>query len=416
VTSRRAVLGTAAGVVLATAGCAGGERPTQVAVVWSGQELANFRRVLRGYPHPVEVVSAGDDIDAFLGARHRAGNSPDVAILPRPGLVTQYARRGWLSPLDESVADAYPLKWSAWLRVGGRLYAAWIKAAYKSLIWYQPSIVDSPPQTWDELLALVRELGAKGPAPLAIGAADGWVLSDWFENVLAGQEPAFYDDLASGTASWQDAKVGTALSLLAELWSVPGAFVGGPRRALLTQWEESVIQVTDRRAAMVFEADFVETVAANVHQPGTPPLAWVRFPRLPEGGRPIVVGGDAAVVLRGSARGQQLVSWLTGPSVFASWIRAGGYLSLNDGVPAASYPEPMQQELVDEMQKRKQDVQFDLSDRLTAPFGGADGVGIWKILQDFFQAVTAPGADRPAAVAATLAALDRAARDNGSAR
>jgi ABC-type glycerol-3-phosphate transport system substrate-binding protein len=416
VTSRRAVLGTAAGVVLATAGCAGRERPTQVAVVWSGQELANFRRVLRGYPHPVEVVSAGDDIDAFLGARHRAGTSPDVAMLPRPGLVVQYARRGWLSPLDERVAEAYPLEWSELLRVGGKLYAAWIKAAYKSLIWYQPSIVDTPPQTWDDLLALVRELGAKGPAPLAIGAADGWVLTDWFENVLAGREPALYEDLVSGNGSWQDAKVGAALSLLAELWSTPGAFVGGPRRALLTQWEESVIQVTDRRAAMVFEADFVETVADNFREPGTPPLAAFRFPRLPEGGRPIVVGGDAAVVLHGSARGQQLVSWLTDPSAFDSWIRAGGFLSLNRDVPASSYPTPLQRELVDEMQRRTQDVRFDLSDRLTAPFGGADGVGIWKILQDFFQAVTAPGADRPAAVAATQAALDRAARDNGSAR
>src|SRR2546421_237130 len=118
----------AAAAVLASTGCASSGGPTEVAVVWSGRELDRFRRVLRGYPHAVEVISAGDDIDAFLSARHRAGNSPDVAVLPRPGLVSEYASRGWLSTLDESSAAPFPSQWSDLLRVDGRLYGAWVKA------------------------------------------------------------------------------------------------------------------------------------------------------------------------------------------------------------------------------------------------------------------------------------------------
>ncbi len=414
---RRTLLRAAAGTVLATAGCAGPGRPTQVAVVWSSGELDEFRKVLRGYPHPVDVISAGDDIPAFLTARHRAGTSPDVAIVSRPGLVTDYAARGWLSTLDESLAAPFPAEWSDLLRVDGRLYGAWVKAAYKSLFWYQPSIVDTPPATWDELVSLVRELaGRGGPVPLAIGAADGWVLTDWFENVLAGQAPAgFYDALAEGRAGWRDRPVTDALDRLAEVWSLPGTFLGGAGRALLTQWEESVIQVTSGQAAMVFEADFVRGVAERYREPGRPDLATFRFPGLPGRGHPIVVGGDAAVVMGDSARGADLVGYLTGAAAFDPWIRDGGYLSFNSDVKPSAYPDQLSRDLIGEIQQRAADVRFDLSDRLSTPFGGEDGVGIWQIMQDFFGAVTARGADRAAAVDATTRALERAARQNGQA-
>ena len=102
--TRRAVVtgaaGAAAAAMLGAAGrgCAGPDGRTQVAVVWSGHELALFRRVLRGYPREVEVISVGDDIDALIRARQRAGTSPDVAILPRPGLIRGYGMAGALGP------------------------------------------------------------------------------------------------------------------------------------------------------------------------------------------------------------------------------------------------------------------------------------------------------------------------------
>jgi ABC-type glycerol-3-phosphate transport system substrate-binding protein len=405
----------AAGLPTAAAGCSAADRPTQVAVIWSGQELALFHEVLRGYPGPLEVLSAGDDIDAFLSARHRAGTSPDVAIVSRPGLITDYARRGWLAELPEDLAAPFPAGWRDLLRVDGRLYGAWVKAAFKSLFWYLPSIMDSRPQTWDALVDQVTRIGAAAlsgrgaPAPLAIGAADGWVLTDWFENVLAAVAPAgFYESLARGEPGWTDPAVRDSLDLLAQLWSRPGAFVGGPGRALLTQFEESVIQMTSGRAAMVFEADFVQAVVDQFQESGVPAPQTFRFPVV-AGVLPLVVGGDAAVVLRGSPRGETLLRYLTGAYTFDPWIRAGGYLSPNLGVSTDRYPDGLARDLATEMRDGPL-LRFDLSDRLTGSFGGADGVGMWQILQDFFQAVTATHADAAGAVTDTVRRLDRAAR------
>ncbi|MET8090683.1 extracellular solute-binding protein [Micromonospora sp. NPDC005220] len=391
--SRRTLLRAAAtGAAALAAGCSGGTRSVQVAVVWSTSELDRFREVVAGYPAPVQVVSAGNDIDAFLRARHLAGTSPDVAILPRPGLVTEYAQRGWLSPVRPSADYAVPAGLGELLMTGSQRYGVWVKSAHKSLVWHLPSMLPVRPVTWDALVQLTRELGARarrdgGPAPLAIGAADGWVLTDWFENVLADVAPESYNALARPGANWQDEPVREALDRLAELWSIDGAFVGGGRRALLTQYEESVIQVVHtRRAVMLLGADFTADVVGPFQRGPEAPVTF-RFPGTRSGGGPLIVGGDAAVAFADARGGVELVEWLTRADSFQPWLREGGYLSPNTNVSISSYTDGVGQRLAMEM-RAPGTLRFDLSDQLPGAFTGSDGVGIWRIMQGFFADVT----------------------------
>jgi alpha-glucoside transport system substrate-binding protein len=384
VVSRRFLLAGAVGAATTgwIGGCGRAPRTTQVAVVWSGGELTRFREVLSHYPHPVEVVSVRNDMDAFLSARYRTANQPDVAIFPQIGLIADYARRGWLAEIGPGIAARFARLWNSPLTVDGVLYGAWVKAAHKSLFWYPPgALAGQAPSTWDDFTELVRRLARSGDrAPLAIGAADGWVLTDWFENVLASvADDKEYEALITGGIAW-DRPVRTALSRLAEVWSVPNAFPGGGRRALLTQHEESVLQVfVERRAAMVFEGDFVATVAQRF--PTSLPLVTFRFPPV-AGDQRLLAAGDAAVVFKGSKAGQDLVDWLTGPEKpFRSWSRAGGYLS-----PQLE-PPPQDEGVLSAQLRAATDtgaLRFDLSDQLRGSLGGPDGLGTWKILQDFF--------------------------------
>ncbi|MEU4337777.1 extracellular solute-binding protein [Micromonospora lupini] len=418
--SRRTLLrAAAAGAAATAAGCAGGSRSVQVAVVWSGSELDRFREVVATYPDPVRVVSAGNDIDAFLRARHLAGTSPDVAILSRPGLVTEYAARGWLRPVRPSTEYAVPIGLSDLLLAGGQRYGVWVKAAHKSLIWHLPSMLPEQPTSWDELVSLTRRLGAlarrgAGPAPLAIGAADGWVLTDWFENVLADLAPSAYDALAGPDADWRGRPVRDTLDRLAELWSIDGAFPGGGRRALLTQYEESVIQVVrSRRAVMVFEADFTAEVVGRFRRGPEEPVTF-RFPSAGTGGGALIVGGDVAVVFADARGGVELVEWLTRADAFRPWLRAGGYLSPNTTIALTDYADPVRRQLAREM-RGPDTLHFDLSDQLPGAFTGSDGVGIWRIMQDFFADVT-DGVSAAEAVRRATGQLAAAARDAGGGR
>jgi ABC-type glycerol-3-phosphate transport system substrate-binding protein len=414
--SRRAVLGGAAGgLVSGATGCSRPRRAVQVAVVWSGTELARFRDVVRRYPQPVDVISTRNDIDAFLGTRFRTANQPDVAIIPQIGLITDYARRGWLTPMAPEVTGRFAAPWNDLLTVDGRQYGAWVKAAHKSLVWYSPdTLVQPPPRDWDGFVGLVRRLAAAGgPAPLAIGAADGWVLTDWLENVLVGVATAGeYQGLVEGRVPWDSAPVRTALGLLADVWAIPGAFPDGTARALITQQEESIIQVGERRASMVIEGDFVAAVADKFRPAGASGLAATRFPVV-AGVRPLLVAGDAAVVFEGSSSGRDLVDWLTGPEPFQSWISSGGYLSPNLRIPEEAYGQGLTAQLAAELREATGTLRFDLSDQLRGSLGGPDGLGIWKILQDFFAEVSRPGAvDR--ACRRLVQAAAQARREAGS--
>lgn len=402
---RRDAMGALALLTFASA-CGGPARGVRVVAIWSGWELAQFHRILRAFPQRgtwrVSVLSAGNDMSALLANRVARTAAPDVALVGQPQVVGDNAAR--LVPLGP--VEGVPEGWTDLLRFGGQVYGTWFKAAHKSIVWYRPDLLPAVPGTWDEWVALCRDMAARGRPPLAVGAADGWVLTDWFENVLLSLDRDTYQGLAARRVRWTHPSVAETLARLADLWTIRGAFAGGPRHALLTQFDGALVDVFQHgRAAMMPGSDFCYPF---ITQYGRGPARWFRFPAA-GGGRPLVVGGDAAVLLKpGSAGGRQLIEWLTAPEAAEIWVREGGFLSLDPRV--RGYPADLGV-LADELiTETARDPAFDLSDRLGGRLLGADGRGTWKIFQDYFTAIAERPAAVPGAIRTAVRALDRAAR------
>ncbi len=399
-----------AAVVLAVAlvsGCAGGPAPAgprlsgralEVAAVWSGPEQQRFQRVLRAFTRQtgvtVRYVSAGHSVPDFLSARLAAGRPPDVAFLPEPGLLRRYEREHLLVPLGgiagAEVAENYSPAWRRLGTVNGTLYGVWFKAANKSLIWYNVGVFERagvvPPSTVDGLVAVAHKLAASGTPAFAVGGADGWTLTDWFENLyLRVAGPVRYDLLAAHAIRWTDPSVEATLRLLARVLS-PQVIAHGPAGARATSYEQSVRETFARRpaAAMVFEGDFVAGVISGETGARLGVNADVfPFPAVGSSGLMVVGGGDAAVLMRRSAAGAALIRYLASPQAAAIWAAQGGFISPNINLDLAVYPDPITRSIARTLLEAGDNFRFDLSDLQPASFGGTEGKGMRKILQQF---------------------------------
>lgn len=439
---------------LAATGCVPERGAVQVVVVWSGRELELFRRTLEhiddGDRPPIQLISAGNGIEALLRSRLAAGHPPNVAVLSRPGLLRELLDEhpDRVVPLARNaaadVAQYTPDPWRRLTEVNGEQYGVWLKAAHKSMFWHpiSPELPDTyQPATLAELAGDLRELAKADARPLAIGAADGWVLTDWFENALLVVDPTTYDELAAGNGSWCSDPVTEALTWLAQIWRIPGVFSNGPRRALLTQYDEAALEIFVRRRGpgMTLQGDFVTTVLRPYQQQGTAPLRIGMFPfpgitpspdnedsRHP---RPVVAAGDVAVLLRtGDAvsdrNANDLMRWLATVRA-AQLLATAGFLPINPHATGAQYLGkhlPLRSNLPQLLgtlaaQLRYQDkLRFDLSDQLNGGLAGGDGQGMWRLLQDFFADVTRPNAVPKESVRRTQRRLAAAAEQNRKAR
>ncbi|MFF4211171.1 ABC transporter substrate-binding protein [Streptomyces sp. NPDC001796] len=387
----------------------------EVAAVWTGGEQKNFKTVLAEFEKrtgaKVTFVPAQDPIINFLGSKIAGGQPPDVALLPQPGAIRQAVERKWAKPLgaeaQAELAKNYSQGWQDIGKVDGKQYGVYYKAANKSLIWYNAKVFEGAngkePRTWQELLTAAQNIYDSGVTPFSIGGADGWTLTDWFENVYLSQAgPEKYDQLAQHKIKWTDPSVKQALTTLAQIWGKKDYIAGGPNGALQTEFPASVTQTftggDQPKAGMVFEGDFAQVnIGETKAKIGTDAKV---FPFPAVGAQPpVVTGGDAAVVLKDSKAAQALVTFLASPDAATIQARLGGYLSPNKNVPDSAYPNAVQQKMAKALLAAGDSFRFDMSDQAPQAFGGTPGKGEWKDLQDFLK--------NPTDVAGTQAKLEK---------
>ncbi|MER8005811.1 MULTISPECIES: ABC transporter substrate-binding protein [unclassified Streptomyces] len=373
----------------------------EVAAVWTGAEQANFMKVMDEFKKrtgaKINFVPTGNNTSTFLGTKIQGGKPPDVAFLPQVGVLHQFADKGWLKPLGADAKAQLTKNFSkGWVDLGawkGTQYGVYAKAANKSLVWYNTAAFDSAgikdtPKTWKDFLTTAQTLSDAGSPAVSIGGADGWTLTDWFENVYLSQAgPEKYDQLAAHKIKWTDPSVKQALTTLAQLWGKNDLIAGGNKGALNTEFPKSVTQTFSGStpAGMVFEGDFV---AANINGDTKAKLGTDAkvFPFPAVGSQaPVVSGGDVAVALKSGAGAQALLTFLASTDAAEVWAAQGGILSPNKEMDMSKYKDAITKQIAQQLLAAGDNFRFDMSDQAPAAFGGTAGTGEWKDLQDFLR-------------------------------
>ena len=370
--------------------------------LWGGSEQEAFQKVLTQFTKNTGIKTKYDSARDFLPVirtRLAAGNPPEVAIIPRPGVVAELAKDDSLISLEDlgldpdKINENYSDTWTSLATVDDTVYGVVAKANSKSTIWYKPNSFQQNgfqiPKTWDELLDITKKYKAKGDTPWAVGAQgrdNSWTLTDWFENIYArdaGQDS--YTKLFNGDMPFNDQTVKDALNKMTQI--VNDQYVeGGIDTALGIGFVDGIGKVFGKNpvAEMYMEGGFVGGIALGQVNPSLKPGTDIDFfpwPEIkPDNGSPLVGGGDVAAAFVNDSDAAKLIEYLASPEAGKIWVSTGAIASPNKGVTESDYPNELVSKEADQV-KNAESFLFDGSDLLPGTLGQDFGTLLQNIVK-----------------------------------
>jgi alpha-glucoside transport system substrate-binding protein len=329
------------------------------------------------------------------------GNAPDLAQIAQPGKMHQYAEAGSLIPLDfmnagdklasEMVPAFYELG-----QYNGTLYGVYYKADVKSIVWYPvQAFADAGytvPTTWDELIALSDQIIADGngnPWCISIESqeADGWVATDWMEDILLRTAPPdIYDQWITHEIPFNHPEVLEAADYMSQIWFTPDYAYGGNtyiNNTWIGETQDPMFAEGGPQCWMQKQAAWIggfwgpnrDALAADPNLPADQwpikpesDVGFFYFPQIEEEfGTPVLGAADMFVMFNDRPEVRALLEWLATPEAAAGWIERGGFLSTLNTVPADSYVYPNNQ--LSTLVQDATTLGFDASDLMPAEVG-----------------------------------------------
>lgn len=333
----------------------------------------------------IDVIYEGtDDFSTVLPERVAAGDAPDLAMFPQPGLIAQFAEMNELVPVANfletgALQAAYN---DAWIDLGtfdDEAYAVWFRASVKSLVWYKPTAFEAKayeiPQTWPELLALSERITKEGATPWCIGlesgTATGWPATDWIEDImLRTAGPEAYSQWIDHRLPFSSPQVVNAFNEFGKILRSPNYVNGGPANTVTTAFGEAPqgLFSDPPQCYMHKQASFIAEFFSDGKIPRNDydvfPLPGIdeRF------GMPILVAGDAFGMFNDTPEARALMAYFATPVPHEIWAQRGSFISPHRQVSPDVYPDAVSQKIA-LILANADVVQFDGSDMMPSEVG-----------------------------------------------
>ena len=343
------------------------------------------------------------EFEAQLPVRVRSGNPPDIAFIPQPGLLKDFASTGALKKAPQGVVDNldknFSAEWKEYGTVDGTVYAAPLGSNVKSFVWYSPSAFEEAgyqvPQTFDELMTLSNKIAADNPdakpwcAGIGSGEATGWPATDWMEDViLRTQGPDVYDQWVNHEIPFNDPKIADALSKVGGILKDPKMVNGGlgdVKTIASTTFQDGGLTILDgscwmHRQASFYAANWPE--GTKVAEDGD---VWAfYFPAVDASkGKPVLTGGEFTAAFADRPEVQAFQTYLSSAEWANNKAKAtpnGGWVSANKGLDVQNLASPLDQLSAEILQSTDTVAKFDGSDQMPKAVGQAS---FWKGMTDW---------------------------------
>jgi ABC-type glycerol-3-phosphate transport system substrate-binding protein len=204
--------------------------------------------------------------------------------------------------------------------------------------------VTAMPASWDEFIALCKQLKSKGIAPIALGSKNRWPAQFWFDYLLlrtAG--PEYRAKLMAGKAKYVDPEVAAVMDLWKKLLD-DGYFA---ENANAQDWTDAADKLTRGEAAMTLMGTWVTGYWNGQGLKPGEDYDFFAFPQLKSDVPNAAVGPVDGLVMAANAKNVEgaykfLEFMVADTEVQAAWTNAFGALSANVKVDPSHYNVVMQ--------------------------------------------------------------------------
>ena len=364
-------------------------------------------------------------VDDYVTQSIAEGDPPDIAVVPQPGTIRDFASEGLLIDLaryrdvEDLKDDQSPYLVSlgtvgddgSWPASEGSTYGAFVNLNLKSLVWYpEPELRTegyAPPRTWDELIELSDRLVRDGHTAWCMGwesgGASGWPGTDWIENLLLkGAGPQAYDQWTFHEIPFASAPVREAFERLGQILFTDGYVAEGAIEQYFGLAQRPMVKVDPPGCWLHqfpdFAAGFVPSGSAGTTTDIVP------FPSIGDPSSAVVGAGDMIGVFSDRPEVREVVRYMLSSEYGEQLTQTTPLISANRRFDASNYDpfERRQAELIDAA-LQTDSFRFDASDLMPPPVGN----------DLFWDAMMRYAREGPESLDTILAELDAAWPDDG---
>jgi alpha-glucoside transport system substrate-binding protein len=361
---------------------------------WGGDEEKAFKSMVAPWEASTgaKVNYTGTrDLNTVLTTGVASGVLPDLAGLPGPGQMTQWAD----SLVDLSGVLDVPTYTSETApalvelgKVSGKQVGVFIKTAVKGLIWFDPKTLadaaTAAPTTWDALKTYITANKAKAQAGWCLGvesgAASGWPGTDWIEDIVLRQAgPDVYQQWYQGKVKWTDPAIKTAWSTFGDV--VANSF-GGSATVNATNFANAgdPLFKTPPGCLFLHQASFITGLGAFKTAKAGTDYNFFQMPDINAQYTGAVEGaGDLFGMFHDTPAAKSLMAYLVTAPAQDIWVKIGGALSANKN--ATDYPDDISKRSAAILTNAKI-FAFDASDLMPTAMNDAFWKGIVAYIKD----------------------------------
>lgn len=331
---------------------------------WRGEDEILFNSVLAYFNAATGVdgrYSSSENYEQQIVIDTQAGSPPNIAIIPQPGLLTDLAEKGFLTPLGDETANWVKENYGAgesWIGYGtykgqdgaDAYFAFPYKADLKSLVWYVPENFQEAsyevPETMEDLIKLSDQIVEDGGVPWCIGlgsgGATGWPATDWVEDMMLRTQPAeTYDKWVSNEIKFDDPAVVEAIEEFGKIAKNEDYVSGGVAAVASTDFRDSPKGLFDipPKCYLHHQASFIPSFFPEGTELGTDAdfFYMPTYASKPELGTPVLGAGTLIAITKDSPAAQAFIEFLKTPIAHEVWMAQTAFLTPYKSVNLEAY-------------------------------------------------------------------------------